>query len=54
MVAVLAMATPDNIKFAINYFLGQNHFAVSVRAFWALRQNVEASNHENLFKLRFG
>ena len=47
MTTALAVATPDDIKFAVNYFLGQNHFAFPEVAFRALRENVKAGDHTN-------
>ena len=46
MTTALAVATPDDIKLAVDYLLGQNHFAFPEVAFRALRENVKAGNHE--------
>ena len=45
MAAVFAVTTPDDIKFALDYFLGQDDLAVSVQAVWALWNDVDAFWH---------
>ena len=47
MATALAVATPDDIKFAVDYLLCQNHFAFPESAFRALRENVDAGSHKN-------
>ena len=47
MVAVLAATAPNNIKFTIDNLFGEDDFAVSARAFWALRENMKTGNHKN-------
>ena len=46
MAAVLTVTTPDDVKFTVDDLFGQNNLAKPLRAFRALRENVDRCGHE--------